>query len=60
MSARSPASRPRAVPQEPVDERLGMRQRQRIATHERIYQTALDEFENAGFAAAQYGNGKPA
>ena len=32
---------------------LGRRERQRLATRERIYQTALEEFERVGFAAAQ-------
>ncbi len=32
---------------------LGRRERQRLATRERIYQTAIEEFERVGFAAAQ-------
>ena len=32
---------------------LGRRQQQRIATHERIYQTAIEELERVGVAAAQ-------
>jgi AcrR family transcriptional regulator len=40
-----------AAPEEPS--RLGRRERQRLATRERIYQTAIEEFERVGFAAAQ-------
>ena len=35
------------------DAPLGRRQQQRIATRERIYKTAIEEFEREGVAAAQ-------
>ena len=46
-----PARSEDATREEPT--RLGRRERQRLATRERIYQTAIEEFERVGVAAAQ-------
>ena len=48
---RDPTAAEDATPKEPSP--LGRRERQRLATRERIYHTAIEEFERVGFAAAQ-------
>ena len=47
----APARSEDAAPEGPT--RLGRRERQRLATRERIYQTAIEELERVGLAAAQ-------